>query len=73
MAKIVRQQGRLVLPFHVMGTVQEPVLQLDTKSFGDQVKKNVERRLEKALQGDERELQQLLKDGEELLKQLFGK
>jgi hypothetical protein len=33
----------------------------------------VERRLEKALQGDEQELQQLLKDGEDLLKQLFGK
>jgi len=73
MAKIVRQQGRLVLPFEVMGTVQEPVLQLDTKSFGEQVKKNVERRLEKALQGDEQELQQLLKDGEELMRQLFGK
>ncbi|MDH4193681.1 MAG: AsmA family protein [Nitrospirota bacterium] len=73
MAKIARQQGRLVLPFQVLGTVQEPVLQLDTKSFGDQVKKNVEHRLEKALQGDEQELQQLLKDGEELLRQLFGK
>jgi len=74
MAKIVRRQhGRLVLPFQVRGTVQEPVLQLDTKSLGDQVRRNVERRLEKALQGDEQELQQFLKDGEELLRQLFGK
>jgi hypothetical protein len=73
MAKIVRQQGQLVLPFEVMGTVQDPVLQLDTRSFGNQVKKNVEERLEKVLQGDEQELQQLLKDGEDLLKQLLGR
>jgi hypothetical protein len=72
MAKIVRQQGQLVLPFQVKGTVQQPRLQLDTKSFGDQVQKNVERRLEKVLQGDEQELQQLLKDGEDVLRQLFG-
>jgi hypothetical protein len=62
-----------VLPFEVKGTLPEPVLQLDTRSFGNQLQKNVERRLEKALQGDEQELQQLLKDGEDLLKQLFGK
>jgi len=73
MAKIARKNGQLVLPFEVMGTDQEPVLQLDTKSFGEQVKKSVERRLEKALQGDERELHKLLKDGEDLLRQLFGK
>jgi hypothetical protein len=72
MAKVVRQKGQLVLPFEVRGTVQEPLLQLDTKSFGDQVKKNVEQRLEKALQGDEQELRKLLKDGEEILRQLFG-
>jgi hypothetical protein len=73
LAKVVRQQGRLVLPFEVKGTVQDPALQLDTKSFGNQLQKNVERRLEKVLQGDEQELQQLLKEGEDLLKQLFGK
>ena len=73
MAKIVRHQGKLLLPFEVNGTMQEPVLQLNTKSFGNQIKKNLERRLEKALKGDEGELQQLLKEGEDLLKQLFGK
>jgi hypothetical protein len=73
LAKVVRQQGQLVLPFEVKGTLPEPVLQLDTRSFGNQLQKNVEQRLEKALQGDEQELQQLLKDGEDLLKQLFGK
>jgi uncharacterized protein involved in outer membrane biogenesis len=73
LAKVVRQQGQLVLPLKVKGTLQKPVLQLDTRSFGNQLQKNVERRLEKALQGDEQELRQLLKDGEDLLKQLFGK
>jgi hypothetical protein len=72
MAKIVRQQGQLILPFVVKGTVQEPELQLDMKSIGDQVKRNVERKIEKALQGDEQELQKLLKEGEDVLKQLFG-
>ncbi|MGP0591156.1 AsmA family protein [Nitrospira sp. T9] len=72
MAKVAWHQGRLVLPFTVMGTVQKPLLQLDTQSFGHQVKTNVERRIEKALQGDEQELQQLLQDGADVLKQLFG-
>jgi len=72
MAKVAWHQGRLVLPFTVMGTVQKPLLQLDTQSFGQQVKANVERRIEKVLQGDEQELQQLLQDGADVLKQLFG-
>jgi len=72
MAKVARHQGQLVLPFTVNGTVQDPVLQLDTQSFGDQVRTNVERRIEKVLQGDEQELQQLLQDGADVLKQLFG-
>jgi hypothetical protein len=73
LAKVVRQNGQVVLPFDVQGTINEPVLQLDTKSLGAQLKKDMERRLEKVLQGDEQELQQLLKDGEEVLRQLFGK
>ncbi len=72
MAKVAWHQGKLVLPFTVLGTVQQPLLQLDTQSFGQQVKMNVERRIEKVLQGDEQELQQLLQDGADVLKQLFG-
>ncbi len=72
MAKVAWHQGRLVLPFTVRGTVQKPFLQLDTQSFGHQVKTNVERRIEKVIQGDEQELQQLLQDGADILKQLFG-
>jgi hypothetical protein len=72
MAKVARHQEQLVLPFTVNGTVQTPVLQLDTQSFGHQVTTNVEQRIEKALQGDEQELQQLLQDGADVLRQLFG-
>lgn len=72
MAKVAWHQGKLVLPFTVGGTVQKPLLKLDTQSFGNQVKKDVERRIEKVLQGDERELQQLLQDGADILKQIFG-
>lgn len=72
MAKVAWHQGKLVLPFTVVGTLQKPLLQLDTQSFGHQVKMNVERRIEKVLQGDEQELHQLLQDGADILKQLFG-
>jgi uncharacterized protein involved in outer membrane biogenesis len=75
--KIIRQfpmaQGQLVLPFVVRGTVQNPVLGLDTLSLGNQVQKKVEERLEKALQGDDQELQKLLDEGKDLLKHLFRK
>jgi hypothetical protein len=73
MAKVVKQKGQLVLPFIVRGTVQNPVLRLDTQSLGNQVQKKVEERLEKALQGDDQELQKLLDEGKDLLKHLFRK
>jgi hypothetical protein len=73
MAKVVRKKGQLELPFVVGGTVQNPVLRLDTQSLGNQVHKKVEERLEKALQGDDQELQKLLDEGKDLLKHLFRK
>lgn len=73
MAKVVKKKGQLVLPFVVRGTVQNPALRLDTQSLGSQIQKKVEERLEKALQGDDQELQKLLDEGKDLLKQLFRK
>ena len=73
MAKVVRQEGQLMLPFVIRGTVQNPKLQLDTQSLGNQVKKKIEKRLEKVLQGDNQELQKLLDEGKDLLKQFFRK
>ena len=71
MASVVKQKGQLMLPFVVRGTVHDPVFRIDTKSLGNQVKKNVEERLEKVLQGDDQELQKLLDEGKDLLKQFF--
>ncbi|MEX0830546.1 MAG: AsmA-like C-terminal region-containing protein, partial [Nitrospirales bacterium] len=73
MAKVVKQEGTLVLPFVISGTVKDPVLRLDTKILGKQVQKEVEERLEKVLQGDDQELQKLLGEGKDLLKHLFRK
>jgi len=71
MAKVVRQDGQLVLPFVIRGTTQDPKLLLDTQLLGKQVQKKVEERLEKALQGDDQELQKLLEEGKDLLKHFF--
>jgi hypothetical protein len=73
MAKVVQQEGQLVLPFVVGGRMQDPVLRLDTQILGKQVQKKVEQRLEKVLQGDDQELQKLLNEGKDLLKQFFRK
>ncbi len=73
MAKVVRQEGQFVLPFVVRGTVHDPKFRLDTQSFGSQVQKKIEKRLEKVLQGDDQELQKLLNEGKDLLKQFFRK
>ena len=71
MAQVVRQEGQLVLPFVILGTVQNPTLRLDTQILGKQVQKKVEERLEKVLQGDDQELQKLLDEGKDLLKHFF--
>ncbi len=71
LAHVVRQEGQLVLPFIVKGTVQNPVFRLDTKSLGNQVRQKVEERLKKVLKGDKQELQKLLNDGRSFLKHLF--
>ena len=73
LAKVVKQEGQLVLPFVVRGTVQDPKFRLDSRSLGNQVKKKIEKRLEKVLQGDDQELQKLLDEGKDLLKQFFRK
>lgn len=73
LAHLVRQEGQLVLPFVVKGTVQNPVFHLDTKSLGNQVRQKVEERLKKVLKGDKQELQKLLNDGRSFLKHLFRK
>ena len=71
LAKAVKQEGQLVLPFRITGTVQNPVLRLDTQILGKQVQKQVKKRIDKVLQGDDQELQKLLDEGKDLLKHFF--
>ena len=72
-AKMVRQRGQLLLPFVIRGTAQDPVFRVDTQSLGKQVQRKVEERLEKVLQGDDKEIEKLMDEGKGLLKQFFGK
>ncbi len=71
LAKVARREGQFVLPFVVRGTVKDPKLRVGTQSLGNQVKKKVEERLERVLQGDDQELQKLLDEGKDLLRQFF--
>ena len=73
LAKTVRQGGRLMLPFVVGGTVQDVKFRLDIQSLGSQVRKKIEKRLEKVLKGDNKELKELLDEGKDLLKHFFRK
>ncbi len=71
MVKVVRQKGRLVLPFFIEGTTQDPILQVDVRSLGNQLREKFQGRIEKVIEGDEQEIQKLLDEGKDLLKQLF--
>lgn len=73
MAKAVSQEGRLKLPFVVGGTVQDPKFRLDIQMLGNQVQKKIKKRLEKVLEGNDKELEKLLDEGKDLLKHFFRK
>ena len=73
LAKTVRQEGRLMLPFVVRGTVQDVKFRLDTQSLGSQVQKKLQKRFEKVLKGDDQELKKLLDEGKDFLKHFFQK
>ncbi len=73
LAKVARRDGRLILPFVTKGTVQNPDVQLDTKFLSEALQQKVEQKLQKALEGDGKELKGLFKEGKGLLKNLFGK
>jgi hypothetical protein len=73
MAKVALKDERFVIPYVVKGTLDTPRLGLDAKVLGSQVKNLVRETVEKALKGDDDEVQQLLKKGEEALKKFFGR
>ncbi len=73
MAKVALKDERFVIPYVVKGTLDTPRLGLDAKVLGAQVKNLVRETVEKALNGDDEEVQQLLKKGEDALKKFFGR
>ncbi len=73
LAKVARRNRQLVLPFVTGGTVSNPDVQLDTKFLSEALQKKVEQKLQKALEGDGKELKGLFKEGKGLLKNLLGK
>jgi AsmA protein len=73
MAKVALKGERFIIPYVVQGTLDAPRLGLDARVLGAQVKSLVRETVEKALKGDDEEIQQLLKKGEEALKKFFGR
>ena len=71
-ANVAKNGGQLQIPFVVQGTVQAPVLSLNTESLGRQIQQRVNQAIEKALRGDEKDMQELLNQGRDLLRQFFG-
>ena len=71
LARVAMTGDRLTIPFVIEGTVQTPVLRLNTQSLGTQLQQRVNQALEKALQGDKQDMQELLQEGSQLLRQFF--
>ena len=71
LAKVALKENRLRMPFVVKGTMQEPVLMLNTQSWEKQLQQRVNQTIEKVLQGDEKDLQELLHEGRDLLRQFL--
>ncbi|MGD9852772.1 MAG: AsmA family protein [Nitrospirales bacterium] len=71
LAKVAKKEKGLSLPFVVKGTTQAPSFLLDTQSLGKQLQQKVNQAIEKMLQGDEKDMQELLKDGRDLLRKFL--
>lgn len=71
LAKVAKKEQGLSLPFVVKGTTQAPSLRLDTRSLGTQIQQKVNQAIEKMLQGDEKDMQELLNDGRDLLRKFL--
>ena len=71
LAKVAKKEKGISLPFVVNGTTQDPSLQMDTRSLGSQIQQKVNQAIEKMLQGDEKDMQELLNDGRDLLRKFL--
>lgn len=74
-AKLVLTGGRIAVPLVITGTAQAPSYSLDTKAIGakvqEQVKEKVQEAVGELIQG--KKPGDVLKQGQETLKQLFGR
>jgi len=72
-AKMAVQQDKLVVPFTVKGQLSEPTVGLDFQSIQRRLQKEVGSTVKKILEGDPKDIQELLNKGKGILNQLFGK
>ena len=74
--KVALSNGRLKLPFRITGTVQNPSYGLDMKSLTGKAQEQVQEKLKDTVEGllqGTTKPSDLKKEGEELLKGLFGR
>jgi len=74
-AKLAMTGGRIAVPLIISGTAQAPAYSLDAKAVGAKVQEQVTEKAKEAvgelLQG--KKPRDVLKEGEQTLKQLFGR
>jgi AsmA protein len=68
--KAMMVRGRLSVPMIITGTTQAPQYALDTKALGSKVQEQVKEKLGELLKGQSGE--EILREGEQTLKKLFG-
>lgn len=74
--KIALKEGRLNLPLTITGTAQAPAYGVDLKGISGKVQEQVKKKVEEAVGGllkGTKKPEDLKKEGEELLKGLFGR
>ncbi len=75
-AKLALTDGQLMIPLIITGTAQEPSYTLDSKHFGAKVQKQVKEKVKKAVDDllkGKASPKDLLKEGQDTLKQFFGR
>ena len=72
-AKVALQDDEIEVPFVVSGVLVDPKIGLDFGSIQRRVQQQIGNTIEKVLQGDPKDVQEIIKQGKGFLKQLFGK
>ncbi|GJL55237.1 MAG: hypothetical protein NPIRA02_23690 [Nitrospirales bacterium] len=72
-AKMALEHGSLAVPFTVNGYITEPAVGLDFGAIQRRLQKQVGSSMKKILEGSPKEMEELLHQGKDLFKHLFGK